>query len=305
MNADQNTEALIRLASGRSIEGLGLGERNGRVNLNGLTVPQPTAIKPLLLAFADVVSVQGLIEIRGRVLRSMDFTGGRLDSLRFFDSSMSDCIFDECRCRDWRAWGTTFEGCRFREADLREAALGGVIGGKVNIFRNVAFIETDFRQTAFSAAQFVGCAFENCNLTKVNFGGSSFTDCVFEGELREVCFNRTAFGYESLKPNEMAGVDFSRAVLRMTEFRCLNMENVRFPADNGHIIVDDYPATLDNLIQVFESRTDMGSKGLVVDLTMLRKWAGSKQRRGVLNKKDLIEFGGEERTAELLKLIGA
>jgi hypothetical protein len=37
---------------------------------------------------------------------------------------------------------------------------------------------------------------------------------------------------------------------------------------------------------------------------MMRKWAGPKQQRGILNKKDIIEFDGEEGLAELLKLIG-
>lgn len=303
MNADQNAEVLARLAAGRPLEGLGLGVRNGRVDLNRLTVPRPTASKPIRLPFADVATLQGLVEIHGATLRSLDFSGSCIDSLRFFDCSISDCIFDDCSCRDWRMWGTSFEGCSFRGTDLRESALGGVMDGKTNVFRKVDFAKTDLRQTAFVAAEFVGCLFKNCNLTKVNFNGSTFTDCVFEGELREVCFNRRAFGNESLKPNEMAGVDFSRAVLRMTEFRGLDMENVRFPNDNDHIIVDDYPAALDKLLQASKSRTDVGSRKLAGALTVRRKWVGSKQRRGVLNRNDLIALAGEERTAELLNLI--
>src|SRR5207253_8913943 len=195
-------EVLVRLAAGRSMEGLALGVRNGRVNLNGLTVAHPTAGKPKRLVLADVAPLQGQVAIRGVTLRSLDFSGSRLDGLRFFDCSVNDCVFDECRCHDWRVWGTTFEGCTFREADLRDAALGAVSGRRRNIFRTVDFTKTDLRQTAFVAAEFIGCLFKQCNLTKVNFGGSSFTDCVFEGELREVCFNRTAFGNESLAPNE-------------------------------------------------------------------------------------------------------
>lgn len=304
MNADQNAEVLVRLAAGRPVEGLGLGEKNGRINLNGLAVAEPVVSKPQRLAIAEVALIQEQVVIRGATWKSLDFSGSRLNGLRFFDCSIIDCIFDECQCRDWRFWGTTFESCSFKGVDFREAALGGVIERKRNTFRKVDFTGADLRQTAFVAAEFVSCLFRDSKLTKVNFGGSSFSDCIFEGQLREVCFNRTAFGNESLPPNEMSRVDFSGALLRLVEFRGLDMDSVRFPNNKDHIIVDDYRATLDRLLRTLHSRTDVGSKKLAAVLAISRKWAGSKQRRGVLNRNDLIALAGQELTAELLRLVG-
>src|SRR5438105_14646118 len=75
MTTDQTSEVLARLAAGRSMEGLALGVRNGRVNLNGLTVAHPTAGKPKRLGLADVAPLQGQVAIRGVTLRSLDFSG--------------------------------------------------------------------------------------------------------------------------------------------------------------------------------------------------------------------------------------
>ena len=127
----------------------------------------------------------------------------------------------------------------------------------------------------------------------------------FSNELREVCFNRTAFGHERLPPNEMDGVDFTRAQLRLVEFRDLDMANVRFPNDEDHIILHDYPAALDRLLRILKTRTDVASKKLTADLTILRKWAGSRQRQGVLNRNDLVELVGDESTKESLELVSA
>jgi hypothetical protein len=102
----------------------------------------------------------------------------------------------------------------------------------------------------------------------------------------------------------MVGVDFTRAKLRFVEFRGLDLEDVRFPADQDHIVLNDYPKTLDRLIQVFEAQSDVASKKLTAYLRVLRKWAGPKQRRGIVNKYDLIELVGDGGLKRFLQVLG-
>jgi hypothetical protein len=147
------------------------------------------------------------------------------------------------------------------------------------------------------------CKFLDTKLSKVDFQGTTFKNCVFKGELEEVLFYRQAFRGEAFPANDMKGVDLRYAKLRHVEFRGLDMSDVMWPKDDDHIIIDDYTAVLDRLLNALKGRTDVASRKLSVVLTMKRKWAGPNQKRGVLNKPDLLEAVGSEAVGELMRLI--
>lgn len=297
-----NTEIISRLIQGKSLDRLGLGLKDGRVDLSGLITPEPVARKTVKTEIADVSEMEVLV-IKGVTWKGLDFSGSRLNGLRFFDCAISDCVFDKCSCQDWRLWTTTVSETNFSSADLRRSALGGVQDGRRNTFRKVEFTNADLRQTSYVAAEFVGCTFKDTRLDKVDFQTSTFTECKFEGELREVLFYRRGFKGEAFPVNEMTDVDFSRAELRWVEFRGLDMETVRFPEDDDHFIVDDYPRVLDRLLETVKGRNDVASKRLTAVLSNRRKWVGAKQQRGVFNKNDLLEIGGEEGLRRVLEIV--
>jgi uncharacterized protein YjbI with pentapeptide repeats len=301
----QDAEVWKRLIQGRPLDGLDLGTKDGRIDLSGLLVPDPTILKTVRTPSADVSQIGGLTEIKKATWQSLDFSGSRLPGLRFHDCKLIDCVFDNCKCRDWRFWGTTFSDTSFRSADLRQSAMGGVQGKKVNVFRGVDFTEADLRQTAFLSAEFSACIFKNTRLDKVNFQGSRFTDCSFEGEMKEVCFYRHGFGAEAFPPNEMQNVDFSRAQLKSVEFRGLDLDKVRFPADSKHIVLDDYPLALDRILNKLREQNDLASKTLAAYLGVYRKWVGQNQRRGVLNIDDVLEAGSEDGLRIILDEVGS
>ncbi|MFI5456795.1 MAG: pentapeptide repeat-containing protein [Isosphaerales bacterium] len=306
MNAEQNSEIWNRLIQGMPLEGLGLGERHGRLDLKGLRGLEPFVSNTIHTPVGDAAVLGGLTKLRGAAWKSLDFSGSRLNDLKFFDSTISDCVFDKCRCRNWGLWGTKVSDTSFRSANLRESALGGVAPGTWNTFLRVDFTAADLRGTAYGSPEFVGCTFKDTRLAKVDFDGSRFTDCSFKGELKEVCFNRTSFmkGLEDFPPNEMLRVDLSHAQLRDVEFRELDLETVKFPADADHIVLENYPDTLDRLIEAFKGQTGLGSRGFAAYLACYRKWAGPRQKRGVLNKKDVLGMVGEEglrRTEEIVE----
>lgn len=282
---------------------MGLGRVDGRIDLRRLLAPEPAILKTSRTQLADVSELEEITIFKNVDWKSLDFSGSRLNSIRFHDSEISDCIFDDCECRDWRFWGMKFSNTTFRSADLRKSALGGLKEGRINRFEKVDFSGADLRQTAYVSARFADCLFKNTRLNKVNFGGSVFIDCRFEGELREVCFNRTAFRANGLEPNEMLGVDFSSASLRTVEFRGLDLNHVHFPSDSDHIILNEYPDSLDKLLQSLRKRTDMPSKKLAAYMQVYRKWVGPNQRQGVLNKNDLLEIGGEDGLRLVLELL--
>ncbi|MFI5015131.1 MAG: pentapeptide repeat-containing protein [Hyphomicrobiales bacterium] len=190
-------------------------------------------IKTMQMPAANVNVLERTTKIRGVSWRSLDLSSSRLPNVRFFDCKVEDCIFDRCRLSDFRVWGTDFSDVSFRSAFMRRAVLGGDLEGRTNTFRHVDFTSADMRAISCRTAGFVGCTFKNARLG-VDFQSSTFTDCTFEGELREVIFNRRGFRGEAYPPNEMKGVDFRRAKLRWCAFRGLDLKDVRFPDDDDH-----------------------------------------------------------------------
>jgi len=291
------------LITGTSLEGLGFPMTNGRIDLRGLIAPEPSVLREYITTYRTrVEELANLVEIRGVAWKGIDFSNGRLDSLRFFDCRIENCSFDNAKCQDWRMWGTAVTDTTFRLADLRKSALGGVENGKTNSFHRVDFTKADLRQTAHGSAVMVQCTFSETNLSKVDFQGTIFVNSQFAGELNEVVFCRQAWDGAAFPPNEMKGVDFRHAKLRHVEFRELDMSDVVWPVDDEHIIVNNYLTTLDRVLAVLRARSDMRSKKLAALLGNKRKWAGPNQKQGVISQADLIEAGGENAVTEFLHL---
>jgi len=305
MNADQNEDIWKRLIQGKPLDGLSLGVKNGRLDLSGLLAPEPEVSKRFSTNIADIAVLSGVTKLHRVNWESLDFTSSRLNGLLFVDCTINNCVFEECSCEKWGLWATTVSSTSFKSTDLRNSALGGVQEHRMNTFQKVDFTMADLRQTAYDSARFISCRFDNTRLNKVNFQGSAFMDCSFEGELREVCFNQRAFGGTALPPNEMLRVDFTCACLRSVEFRGLDLNDVSFPTDEDHILLKDYPQSLDRLLQGLRGRIEMASKKLAAYLGVYRKWAGQGQRQGVLNKNDLLEIGGEDGLRVVLEMIEA
>lgn len=181
--------------------------------------------------------------------------------------------------------------------------MGGVQDGRRNTFRNVDFTSADLRGTVYVAAEFSDCRFSKSKLNKINFQSSTFTNCTFEGELREVIFNKAGFKGAEFPQNRMHNVDFSRARLRWTEFHDLDLRDVRFPEDDEHVIVNDFPGILERLLETFRARSDLASRRLFLRFDREQKQLGLAQKVGIFNKADLVEMGGDEGLQTVLDVI--
>jgi uncharacterized protein YjbI with pentapeptide repeats len=250
----------------------------------------------------DINVLSRTTDIQKVAWRGLDLSGSHLPHIRFLHCLIEDCVFDRCRLTDLRVWGTRFRNVSFRSTYLRYAALGAVDKGKWNSFHNVDFTLADMRRTSWDAAEFVGCTFNDTKLYDVNFQTSTFTDCTFEGEVREVTFNRVGFEGEAYPPNEMKGVDFSRANLRDCTFRGLELKHVRFSAEH-QLVISQFPAALARLREFFGKRTDLGSRQMTAVIEHDQKWLAPAQEVGVVGKDDIRGMIGEEGLQTVIKLI--
>jgi uncharacterized protein YjbI with pentapeptide repeats len=299
-----STEIWRQLIHGKPLSDAGVPKVGGRLDLRDMHVPEPHALKTVRTPLADVTVLGGITSIEGASWQSIDFSCSQLPGLRLSDCQIRDCVFDRCRMPDLRVWSSDFSNVSFRFADLRGAVLGGTSenDSRRNSFHDVDFTAADMRGTIYGAAEFLRCKFNHAKLNKVDFQSSTFTDCSFEGELRGVLFYRKGFKGELFPPNEMKRIDFRRAKLRWSEFRGLDLDEVFFPEDEDHIVVENYPEILDRLLASFRGRSDLGSRGLVAIFENRKKWLGPRQRVGVLNKHDLIESAGEDGLQAVMKI---
>lgn len=295
-------EIFGRLLAGRSLSDLRLGEHEGRIDLRGISTPPPSRLEAFERKGWRVRELGGLLKFDGVCLTDLDFRGGHLESLRFFKATLNNCRFDDARCQDWRLWAVDVIKSSFTGSDLRKSVLGAWYQGRGNVFRDVQFSNANLRAIVCPAATFVDCDFGNAQLVKIDFQSSSFIRCRFAGLLREVAFYDHGFKTGKPDPNPMEDVDFSAAELRMVEFRRLDLERVKFPADADHLVVREYKCVLERALQ--ELNENKRWSGLRAVLELRLKWSGPNQRVGVFNLKDFAEAGDEaemEYASELLR----
>jgi uncharacterized protein YjbI with pentapeptide repeats len=291
-------EIWARLVSGTALDDLGLPRKEGRIDLSGLTVPEPSAPRRLPLQGARVSNWGHLVEVRGGRWTGLDLSNARLEELRIFDTRIEDCVLDGARCDSWRMWSTEVLRTSLRRACLRNASLGAANAGKRNVFRDVDFSGADLRGTGHGCALMECCRFVNSKLDHVEFQGTVFVDVVFEGTLREVMFGRRWWPpeYQSFPPNEMKRVSFKKAKFRLVEFRDLELDEVEWPDDPDHFVLTDYRDVLARMSQ-------SGIRELAALSQVLLEGASPNQRAVVVSRRDLLEFTGERGVEEFLALL--
>lgn len=289
-----NLEIWDRLYQGKSLDDLNIKQKDGRMDLRGLALPDPMVIRRYQAPKASISEIEPSAVFQGIKWRNLDFTGSKFNSLRLFDCEIHGCQFEKCQLQDLRLWGTRISESSFKGANLKKSALGGVKDRKRNIYSDVDFSEADLRETVYKAAVFERCIFRNSKLVKIDFQTSTFTDCLFEGELRDILFYGRGFQGEAFPPNEMVNVDFSQAKLRQVGFRGLVLDRVKMPHDEEHIVIPSLPKALDRMIDDLRRRDDVTAKKLIAFLNIDRKWILPNQAQGVINIRDLAAVTGEE-----------
>jgi uncharacterized protein YjbI with pentapeptide repeats len=288
------------LAGGRIPADLGWGVVEGRLDLRGLPAPLPKRSNRREIDGRFVEELSGSLTIREASLSGLDLSGSQLESLRMFSSTLSDCVFDAARCHDWRLWDGQIRDSRFVGTDLQGSALGPWWDGRGNIYERVDFSGADLRQASCTAATFIDCDFANARLDKIDFQSTSFIRARFAGDLREVIFWDHGFRTGKPDPNPMQDVDFTNARLRGVEFRRLNLDSVKFPASEDHLVVHNYRCVVERALDYLSSDDSIIGRLLRAALEVDAKWIGPHQAVGVFALADFDEPGEAEFAAALL-----
>lgn len=173
--------------------------------------------------------------------RDLDFTFASFAHSRIEDSFFLNCLFVNADFSDFRDHGNRFERCKFVSVKFN----GAYIGYRGSEFLDCRFEQCKFAKTLFIRAEFTDVDFVNCRLRGIDFDASSFENCSFSGELRDVWF-RGGFAlpdeeqrFGKPRPNKMENVSFEHAELSDLTFsdNC-DLSTVRIDQTGKVFIVD-------------------------------------------------------------------
>ena len=128
-------------------------------------------------------------ELSGLLLRAnnmygCDFRGSELNKSRFQVSNIANDLFNDCQFKAAEFFGSNIKNCDFSGADLSDSKFKKCALTQNNmtytVLNRVTFNASHIADTIFETT-LEGCAFENCNFTKVTFQRSKLINTFFKG----------------------------------------------------------------------------------------------------------------------------
>lgn len=169
--------------------------------------------------------------------KDIHFDGCSFAPIMFVNAGFSNCLFSDCCMPGVGFWKSEITDCMFKHCDLREVAFGGTNGKlwRPNRFSGCTFESCDLRSSSHSLEYFVGCTFRDCDLHNVDFLGSVFRSCAFEGKVEAIFRKRSPYDEGQSDFNFLSGCDFSRADVSYAQFIQLDLD-LRAFGENADII---------------------------------------------------------------------
>jgi uncharacterized protein YjbI with pentapeptide repeats len=283
-------EVVARLVAGRPLEGLGLDEYEGRIDLRCLPAPTPRRLERFESLGWFVETLGDVVTLRGVALARLDLSGAHLQSLRFHDATIRDCRFEGAACRDWRLWGTRVTGCSFAKADLRGAAVGTWHQDRRNEWRQVDFTGADFRVAVSQAALFEGCKFDAAKLVKVRFEQCALVCCHFAGALSEVVFDGRELP-DRAAPHPMEDVDFTEAQFDQVELLGCKLDRVIIPADPDISLIRRYGCVVEHALALIDDDDSQAARMLRGEFQNTLRMMRGVEEDNLFNRRDYLASG--------------
>jgi uncharacterized protein YjbI with pentapeptide repeats len=284
--------ALSWLTAGGVPRPAGLPVHEGRVDLRGLTIPSATHRDTAYAGGMQFTSLDGFLGIRDVHWDGIDFSGSKLQNLRFADSTIRNCLFARADCRDWRLWRCSVDDSSFENSNLRDSALGTYAPGERNQWRHANFDSADLRGVAMVGALISACSFRHAKLNGVHFEQSTVQGCLFEGEVHSCIFDCRELSDRPVA-SKVRDVDFSRAMFRDVEFRGCTLDGVRFPSSPSVSVVKRFPVVASRVLSVLKGDETLHARVLRADLEVALSHPGSEEASDVLVREDYEAEGAD------------
>ncbi|MFC9425808.1 pentapeptide repeat-containing protein [Streptomyces sp. NPDC056987] len=267
---------------------LPLERHEDRVDLRGIRMGSELPLPSGITAGGYMVEeITTPLDAHGVEFSAIDFTGSSLNSLRFKDCRIVNCLFDEADCRDWRTWGLEVVDSNFSNTAMRACHLGTWNEGDRSTYVRVDFSGADLKSSFFSYADFRDCDFSYADVDQLDFRSACFRGCRFAGHLRGTVFWSLPPNSEATDHNLMARVDFRDATLRFVEFRGLDLRDVTLPHSNQYIKVAQYPCVMRLAPDRLRGLPGRNGNRAARLLERQTRWINSKRDVGIWHEEDL------------------
>jgi uncharacterized protein YjbI with pentapeptide repeats len=283
-----------RLKKGKLLGELGLGTREHRIDLSGLPAAPSPASKEQQMGGLVVQKVRGLVELTGRSLVGLDFSGARLSGWRLRNCEIRDCRFDAAGCEEWVLWNSSITDCSFARTNLRNTLLATFPEGKHNKWERVSFAGANLRHASAFGGVFNDCDFSDAKMNEAMFLESQLSRCRFAGRVEEVLFDGRKLPGRAA-PVEMESVDFSDAQFVNVDFRGHRLRNVVLPRDEDLFLVRGFPCAGQKAIAALSGDPSIAARTASAVLeNSLGGPALPPDSVWVFNRRDWREWGGNE-----------
>lgn len=235
------------------------------------------------------------ILVKDVIIRDADLSFADFSSSWMETNHFENCLFEKTDFSDVADHGNIFSHCVFVKCNFKFA----VLGYRGSQYQNCVFRECNFQRTNFIRAEFVETDFLNCRLKCIDFSGSSFENCKFEGVLEDVWFRGT-YGYESYftefgrpKPNKMENVSFVNAdLIDMTVSDGCDLSTVKLKNDGKYFKYDNWPERLHFLEREIGTWNNEHHKKEAQTFVKVGMVHAKKQDWKILNLDDLENYYG-------------
>jgi len=283
---------MASLLSGRRPVEVGFPIVDRRVDLRGLVIPEPEALRHWAgMGSGRVLERVGDSLNLGAIHLSWVHLGdGYLPHLHFQSAVVTDCRFDGATLPDLRSTDTLFERCAFNGADLGDAVLGP--GTR---FAGCDFSGARLRKVSADCASFRGCEFGDATLADSDYNRTVFDHCRFAGELSDVRFRAESWAVDPAlgrtarpDPDCVRDCDLSAARLEEVSFNQLLLHRVKLPSEGTQLLLPDLRCVLEAILREAARDGDrIGVQRLAIRAGRELKWLPSGRSWGHLNLDDV------------------
>jgi uncharacterized protein YjbI with pentapeptide repeats len=287
----------FRLVTGGSFQDIDTGIVDGRVDLRGFSLPPPSVINRIELGRLSGAILDGVIWVRSNRWEDLDLSFSILPNLRFVQSTLFNCVFENADCRDWRFWECAIARSRFVDCDMRDSLIGSS-DVPHNTWTGVTFDHVDFRGAVMLSAEFRDCDFVQNNFESVQFNGCLFDSVRFSGLLKDVRFDSRAIPNQRPDLGPMTAVDFSAATLADVEYWGCRFLHVEFPDNSGVIVFPNAAEVARRQLEQIRGDDSEVARRLRVLLENRLKFPGREDAQGVFFKADWDTIEGMANFAE-------
>jgi uncharacterized protein YjbI with pentapeptide repeats len=226
---------------------LGVKKHAGRWDLRGAQLSFLINETRIESGGHGVTQKAGSLRLSSKTFESIDLSYADISYSRLEKCSFVNCVFEETKALEVRAYAIVFSMCIFRRADLSCSYIWN-LGTNAGMLNQVEFIECNLSTCLFSFPVIESCVFINCNLKEVDFDGSRFKNCIFKGEIDSAWFRGYSINAQKSLlgvfnrvdpkafPNLMERVNFSESdLLGVTFSHSIDLRQCIFPSDESNI----------------------------------------------------------------------